>query len=1515
MSTQQTNFEFNPDLQYLLVVDTDKSDYAPGETATFTLTGVSSGGTVKLQVLHVSDPGADGAYGTIDDVLDAGPDQVLNTEDDGYGTTGQGHDLFVVTDGGAGDLDGVANGIVETDWYVNPDDSLDETFIVLAQEASAGADGVYGVNPDTGVNDDVASSAVATTSFTDALPPPIQTYFVPLPETPLLNNTFETINPPDVNGPVNTLISIAVAAPGTIVYYDHWEDGYEADVTNPGQSTTLIWGDGNAANGVAPGTGGTDIFAGGESIVLENQVPIPRDPTNILFDGADKIQASFPIAVTRGAFPEAPGSLLAGAVEVFDTDAWGDSFIVPVGQNTSSGSSAFEYTAVYVMAGQNDTDVTVNGTTVTLDAGENTVVRVNQGNTVTSDKPVQVDLVTGDIGSTYELRWYALTPTEDWSNDYYTPVGDSAGGGGNGPTQVWLYNPGASAITVSYDFLGGSSPDGTINVAAGGTALSPAIPDGSGARFFTAGGEDFFALTQTDTNLGDFSSGQIYDWGHPLLSADQLTSQALIGWGYGNTSNDPTVASRSVVWVTPVADATINIDFNGDGSVDNTVSATALSSTKILDDSSVYSGAENDQDMSGAIIFATDSNGDPVDIAVAWGQDPELSGSGDGNALDLGTVVPPLPILEAGKSASLADDKDGDGEFDPGDTIEWTITVQNIGRITLPAGGYNVEDFVTPVFDNASYIADTTTYTTQNFTDQLIPDDAGPNNGFPLDGAGFTSTVSLLANGGTHTFKFQTLIVDFADLDPGTVDITNTGEATNNNDGKIDDFSATVPLDFDAAIDIEKATNGEDADDPTGPVIPQGSTVTWTYEVTNTGTVWLDNIAVTDNQLGPVTNRIDDGDGDAYLQPGETWIYEATGTAELGQYANTGTATGDPVYNDGTPVDGVDSPTDSDLSHYLGIEPINVDVEIVKQTNGLDNQNPTIAEGGMVTWTYLVTNQGNIDINEADLNVSDSEEGAVTIIIDKGDGDGVLAQGETWTYQLTGIAQTGPYTNTGTVEASATDEFGNTGSDTDSEDDGYTGVNVDVEIVKKTNGLDNANATVPIGSPVTWTYEVTNNGDIGIAEADVSVSDSVEGPVTTIIDKGNGDATLDVGETWTYELTGTAQAGVYTNTGTVEASFTDEFGNTDSDSDSEDDGYTGANPAINIDKVTSDGISVGDGITVSPDAPITWIYTVTNTGEISLANVNVTDNQTGVTPVLDEDASIGEEDGILDLDDVWIYKATGTAVEGIYSNTGTATGEFAEVIVTDSDDSSYFGIEAPGVRTPGFWTNNKWMKFWDGIEDNEPKQSEEPNFPDGDLLFPPYTNSENPPNVIDPVTGEENIGLLVGDYNRNGKTDEGENTLFYTLEEAEDILDAKNNVGGQNSGLILGRATLASWLNFLAGNPIESSEDSPEAMDPKFYIDEAINWLQATTPDENDDGLGDGDLRLDDAYNVPSSSPYWTDGIDELVEPWDDNDAVELPILAGEDIKDALDSYNNTGGLDNGVDGFFQYAPDGDALI
>lgn len=107
-----------------------------------------------------------------------------------------------------------------------------------------------------------------------------------------------------------------------------------------------------------------------------------------------------------------------------------------------------------------------------------------------------------------------------------------------------------------------------------------------------------------------------------------------------------------------------------------------------------------------------------------------------------------------------------------------------------------------------------------------------------------------------------------------------------------------------AEVSIETMTNGQDADTPPGPVILPGSPVIWTYVVTNTGSVALTNVQITDDQGVVVTAPKTD------LLPGESMTATAAGTAQDGQYANVGTVTAE--LPDGTPV------TASDPSHYLG---------------------------------------------------------------------------------------------------------------------------------------------------------------------------------------------------------------------------------------------------------------------------------------------------------------------------------------------------------------------------------------------------------------------------------------------------------------------------------------------------------------------------------------------------------------------------------------------------------------------
>ena len=138
-----------------------------------------------------------------------------------------------------------------------------------------------------------------------------------------------------------------------------------------------------------------------------------------------------------------------------------------------------------------------------------------------------------------------------------------------------------------------------------------------------------------------------------------------------------------------------------------------------------------------------------------------------------------------------------------------------------------------------------------------------------------------------------------------------------NNDGFCDsqfdiDASNTdyLPLTINGFIDIEKFTNGFDADVAPGPAILVGHMVTWTYNVTNNGNVILNNITVIDDKLGEITCP------NTTLQPGESMVCTVTGTAQLGQYSNFVNVTA--VYEGVLPCNGGNTVKDSDSSHYIG---------------------------------------------------------------------------------------------------------------------------------------------------------------------------------------------------------------------------------------------------------------------------------------------------------------------------------------------------------------------------------------------------------------------------------------------------------------------------------------------------------------------------------------------------------------------------------------------------------------------
>ena len=156
-------------------------------------------------------------------------------------------------------------------------------------------------------------------------------------------------------------------------------------------------------------------------------------------------------------------------------------------------------------------------------------------------------------------------------------------------------------------------------------------------------------------------------------------------------------------------------------------------------------------------------------------------------------------------------------------------------------------------------------------------------------------------NVGEHWTWTYTYSVTQADINLGDpIDNTATGDCDQLE--PIDD-SCRVPVIQNPSIDLEKLVNGEDADVPTGPTVAAGSTVTFTFIVTNTGNVTLTNVSVDDSVLGHIGTI-------ATLNVGASQTLTITATAIAGQYENMGTATGTPPVGEDV--------TDEDPGHYYG---------------------------------------------------------------------------------------------------------------------------------------------------------------------------------------------------------------------------------------------------------------------------------------------------------------------------------------------------------------------------------------------------------------------------------------------------------------------------------------------------------------------------------------------------------------------------------------------------------------------
>ncbi|MDP6047547.1 MAG: SdrD B-like domain-containing protein [Phycisphaerae bacterium] len=138
------------------------------------------------------------------------------------------------------------------------------------------------------------------------------------------------------------------------------------------------------------------------------------------------------------------------------------------------------------------------------------------------------------------------------------------------------------------------------------------------------------------------------------------------------------------------------------------------------------------------------------------------------------------------------------------------------------------------------------------------------------------------------------------------------------------------------------------------------------------------------------------------------------------------------------------------------------------------------------------------------------------------------------------------------------------------------------------------------------------------------------------------------------------------------------------------------------------------GVEFEEGDDITFTYVVTNTGEVELSNIVVTDDNAtpgnpgddfNPDPVLAGGFNIGDtdQDGRLDVDETWIYTASAVAVGGQHTNIGTAVGtpvdENGDPVgedVSDSDPANYF-VPQPSSISGSVYVD----KDDDGVRDGD----------------------------------------------------------------------------------------------------------------------------------------------------------------------------------------------------------------------
>ncbi|MCH1471164.1 MAG: DUF11 domain-containing protein, partial [Flavobacteriaceae bacterium] len=746
-----------------------------------------------------------------------------------------------------------------------------------------------------------------------------------------------------------------------------------------------------------------------------------------------------------------------------------------------------------------------------------------------------------------------------------------------------------------------------------------------------------YTITVTNTGNRDLTGLSLTD---VLINGDGTdVTPALDGIYYANSSmNSPPGEIKIDEVVTYRAFYTVTETDADSSKLTNTVTATASSPGNTDDVSDVSDDGDAATDGPDA---DTDPSNDPTVTTIT--SDASIRVVKTAQIIDRDSTDPSNPNLSDGVTAA-------------GDIIKYSIVVNNNG----------IEDVQIDTLTDTMTNGDNATG--MQYDSAITPDTnlnslnkgSTETNLEPEDYFAYQAFYTITQADVTSTFISNQIFVEASSVTDNTITISDLSDDGDNTDGNNIDDPTITSLTYEPELEVTKTYSLSGGDN-----VPEvGETITYNITVENTGNVLLNGVTVTDvltDISGTTSLTLNSGPTfvpatgitEGTLKAGETATYVAVYNIEqtavdLGGIRNVATATASSPGNtndvqdtsdDGDDTDGntTDDPTDITITRSPSLA-------VSKTATVTEDSGNTITDrGDIINYVITVTNDGNVSLSNVTLtDILENADGdnltlfagPTHVSSDASSAEGTLKVGEIATYNASYVIETlasdsGSIVNTINVVATSplgTNDVNGTDSVTTTTTEAPS-----IEVNKTYTIIENGVTGINPNDIIQYVISVENTGNVTIdnltyvdtftdRSASAQTMTFSSGPFYTGADQGSGDGVIKPGETATYmalftitqaaiDASGLDNTATFTGTspdGTTVNDVSDDGDPNDGGVDDVTEFVIAPAPAIQVVKTAQTTDNNNDNL-IGGDDVITYTITITNTGNVSLSDLDLTD--------------------------------------------------------------------------------------------------------------------------------------------------------------------------------------------------------------------------------------------------------------------------------------------------------------------